>query len=151
MLKEFKEFATKGNVIDMAVGVIVGGAFQKIVSSLVEDLIMPAIAIFTGKVDFKDLILTVGNSEIKYGSFLTTVVDFLLVAFSIFIAIRTATKLSEKAKQNVAKITKKDGTVEEVVEEPTTKVCPFCLSEINVHASRCPHCTSVLEDEKIAQ
>lgn len=106
MLKEFKEFATKGNIMDMAIGVIIGGAFQKIVTSLVNDIIMPAIAIFTGKVDFSELVLTIGSSSIKYGSFITTIVDFLIIAFSIFIAIRTFNKLNNKTKENLEKITK---------------------------------------------
>ena len=107
MLKEFKEFALKGNIMDMAIGVIIGGAFQKIVTSLVNDIIMPAISIFTGKVDFSDLVFTVGNSSIKYGSFITTIVDFLIIAFSIFIAIRTINKLNDRAKQDLDKMTKK--------------------------------------------
>ncbi len=154
MLKEFKEFATKGNIMDMAIGVIIGGAFQKIVTSLVNDIIMPAIAIFTGKVDFSELVLTIGNSSIKYGSFITTIVDFLIIAFSIFIAIRTFNKLNDKTKENLEKMTKnnkllkknkKDEVIEEeVVEEPTTKECPFCFSEINYKATKCPHCTSDL-------
>ncbi len=156
MLKEFKEFATKGNIMDMAIGVIIGGAFQKIVTSLVNDIIMPAIAVFTGKVDFSELVLTIGNSSIKYGSFITTIVDFLIIAFSIFIAIRTFNKLNDKTKENLEKMTKnnkllkkhkKDEVIEEeevVVEEPTTKECPFCYSEINYKATKCPHCTSDL-------
>lgn len=149
MLKEFKEFALKGNIMDMAIGVIIGGAFQKIVSSLVDDIIMPAIAIFTGKVDFSDLVATVGNSQIKYGSFITTIVDFLIIAFSIFLAIRSINKLNNRAKEDIKKLTKKGKKVEEVApEEPTTKVCPYCLSEINVKATRCPHCTSELNDEE---
>ncbi len=144
MLKEFKEFATKGNVIDMAIGVIVGGAFQKIVTSLVNDIIMPTVAIFTGKVSFDDLTLTIGNSVIKYGTFITTIVDFLIIAFSIFIAIRTFTKLNEKTKENLQKLAK-NSQEEEKPEEPTTKVCPYCYSEIDVKATRCPHCTSTLE------
>ena len=153
MLKEFKEFALKGNIMDMAIGVIIGGAFQKIVTSLVNDIIMPAIAVFTGKVDFTDLVLTVGNSSIKYGSFITTIVDFLIIAFSIFIAIKSINKLNSKTKENLEKITKKSKkktskeNVEPEVTEPTTKECPFCYSEINYKASKCPHCTSVLENE----
>lgn len=156
MLKEFKEFATKGNIMDMAIGVIIGGAFQKIVTSLVNDIIMPAIAIFTGKVDFSELVLTIGSSSIKYGSFITTIVDFLIIAFSIFIAIRTFNKLNDKTKENLEKIAKnskhskknkkKEASEEEKVEEPTTKVCPFCFSEINYKATKCPHCTSDLEE-----
>lgn len=155
MLKEFKEFATKGNIMDMAIGVIIGGAFQKIVTSLVNDIIMPAIAIFTGKVDFSELVLTIGSSSIKYGNFITTIVDFLIIAFSIFIAIRTFNKLNDKTKENLEKITKNtkhskknkknEVAEEEKVEEPTTKVCPFCFSEINYKATKCPHCTSDLE------
>ena len=140
MLKEFKEFATKGNIFDMAIGVIVGGAFQKIVTSLVNDIIMPFVAIFTGRVSFDDLTLTIGNSAIKYGSFITTIVDFLIIAFSIFIAIRTFTKLNNKAKELVG-----TDTEDEEPEEPTTKLCPHCYSEINIKATRCPHCTSSLE------
>ena len=87
MLKEFKEFATRGNMMDMAIGVIIDGAFQKIVTSLVNDIIMPAVSIFTGKVDFSDLTFTVGSASIKYGSFITAVIDFLIIAFSIFIDI----------------------------------------------------------------
>ena len=154
MLKEFKEFALKGNIMDMAIGVIIGGAFQKIVTSLVNDLIMPAISIFTGKVDFSDLVVTVGNSSIKYGSFITTIVDFLIIAFSIFIAIRTINKLNDRAKQDLDKMSKKTKLFkgkkkkEEPIPEPTTKICPYCLSEINIKATRCPHCTSELNVEE---
>ena len=157
MLKEFKEFALKGNVMDMAVGVIIGGAFQKIVSSLVDDIIMQLIATITGKVDFSDLIFKIGNAEIKYGSFITAVVDFLIIAFSIFIVIRAINKLNDKTKENVEKIAKKakkgkkGKTDEPVKEEPTTKVCPYCLSEINIKATRCPHCTSKLDKEDIIE
>lgn len=142
MLKEFKEFAMKGNVMDMAIGVIIGGAFQKIVSSLVDDMIMPFITSMTGKVTFDDLAVTIGNSSIKYGSFITSIVDFLIIAFSIFIAIRTFTKLSERTK----KLAKKE-IKEQKEEEPTTKLCPHCFSEINAKATRCPHCTSDLAEE----
>lgn len=155
MLKEFKEFATKGNIMDMAIGVIIGGAFQKIVTSVVNDLIMPTIAIFTGKVDFSDLVLTIGNSSIKYGSFITTIVDFLIIAFSIFIAIRSFNKLSASTKENLEKLadnnkifkrTKKKKSVKEEKVEPTVKTCPYCISEIPYRATRCSHCTSSLED-----
>lgn len=158
MLKEFKEFALKGNVMDMAIGVIIGGAFQKIVTSLVNDIIMPAIAVFTGKVDFSDLVFTIGNSSIKYGSFITTIVDFLIIAFSIFIAIRVITKLNDRTKENMEKMAKNSKYLknkkkkEEPKIEPTTKVCPYCFSEVNIKASRCPHCTSSLvENEEIVQ
>ncbi len=150
MLKEFKEFATKGNIFDMAIGVIIGGAFQKIVTSLVNDIIMPCIAIFTGKVSFDDLTLTIGNSSIKYGSFITTIIDFLIIAFSIFIAIRTFTKLNNKAKENIEKLTHKDVNEEES-EELSTKLCPYCYSEINAKSTRCAHCTSILEDSEVLE
>ena len=101
MLKEFKEFAIKGNVVDLAVGVVIGGAFQKIVTSLVEDIIMPAISIFTGKIDFSDMVLTVGNSSIKYGNFITAIVNFLIIAFSIFLIVRYINKLNKKEAQKL--------------------------------------------------
>lgn len=154
MWKEFKEFATKGNIVDMAIGVIIGGAFQKIVTSLVNDLIMPTISIFTGKVDFSDLVITVGGASIRYGSFITTVVDFLIIAFSIFIVIRSINKLSNSTKENMEKLAKKSkfskklkkNEEKEVPVEPKTKKCPYCFSEIDYHATRCPHCTSMLEE-----
>lgn len=166
MLKEFKEFATKGNIMDMAIGVIIGGAFQKIVTSLVNDIIMPAIAIFTGKVDFSNLVLTIGSSSIKYGAFITTIVDFLIIAFSIFIAIRSFNKLNSKTKENLEKMTqsnrylkktkkklskkKNEDECTELITEPTIKQCPFCFSEINYKATKCPHCTSnLIEDDDI--
>lgn len=96
MLKEFKEFATRGNVLDMAIGVIIGGAFQKIVTSLVNDIIMPAISIFTGKVDFSDLTFTIGSASIKYGAFITSIIDFLIITFSIFIAIKSINSINKK-------------------------------------------------------
>lgn len=163
MLREFKEFAVKGNIIDLAVGVIIGGAFQKIVTSLVNDLIMPAISIITGKVDYTDLCFTVGDVSIKYGSFLTTVLDFLIIAFSIFIMIKYINKMNSKItevnEQNKKKMKKSrwfrkiedkipSSQTEEPKTKPTTKICPFCLSEINIKATRCPHCTSVLEKKE---
>lgn len=158
ILKEFKEFASKGNAMDMAVGVIIGGAFQKIVSSLVEDIIMPTISIFTGDVDFSELVWKIGDASIKYGNFLTTIVDFLIIAFSIFIALKTANTLNKRAeaiaKGGFDKITdnkllNKYKKKNEPVPEPTIKTCPFCFSEINAKATRCPHCTSELEKETV--
>ena len=154
MWKEFKEFATKGNIVDMAIGVIIGGAFQKIVTSLVNDIIMPTISIFTGKVDFSNLVIKVGGASIQYGSFITTVVDFLIIAFSIFIVIRSINKLSNSTKENMEKLAKKSKfskklkkkDEKEVPAEPKTKKCPYCFSEIDYHATRCPHCTSILEE-----
>ena len=155
MLKEFKEFALKGNIMDMAVGVVIGGAFQKIVNSLVNDIIMPAISVITGNVDFTDMVLTVGDASIKYGSFITTIVDFLIIAFSIFLAVKYINKLNKLKELGDLAASKldKDGKFikhkEEVKEsqEPETKVCPFCLTEIKYHASRCPNCTSELNEE----
>lgn len=158
MLKEFKEFATKGNVIDLAIGVIIGGGFQKIVNSLVNDLIMPFISIFTGKIDFNDMMFTIGGTSIKYGSFITNVINFLIIAFTVFLMVKYVNKLNrtleEKAKGINKKLEKspkffknKKKKVEEVEEPaPTTKICPYCLSEINIKATRCPHCTSELEE-----
>lgn len=160
MWKEFKEFATKGNVMDLAIGVIIGGGFQSIVNSLVNDVIMPAISIFTGKIDFNDMILKIGNNSIKYGSFITNVINFLIMAFCVFLIVRYINKLNktleEKSKEFNKKLKKeskffKRKNNKEVQTPappiPTTKVCPFCLSEINIKATRCPHCTSILEQE----
>lgn len=153
MLKEFKEFALKGNIIDMAVGVVIGGAFQKIVNSLVNDIIMPAISVLTGNVDFSDMVFTVGDASIKYGSFITTIVDFLIIAFSIFLVVKYINKLNKLKELGDLAASKldKDGKFikhkeqeEEEIKEPETKVCPYCLSEVKYHATKCPHCTSDL-------
>lgn len=151
MLKEFKEFATKGNIMDLAVGVVIGGAFQSIINSLVNDIIMPAISIITGKVDFSEMVFTVGDASIKYGNFITAIVNFLIIAFSIFLALKYMNKLTKKMEAislgQVEKINKKLGKSkkEEPVPEPTVKVCPFCFSEIPYKATKCAHCTSDLE------
>lgn len=155
MFKEFKEFAMRGNIMDLAVGVIIGGAFQKIVTSLVNDIIMPAISIFTGNMDFNDLVFHIGDTSIKYGAFLTAVIDFLIIAFSIFLVIRYINKLNKKLeemKENELKKLEKQGKLKRRKTDtpdpgPTTKICPYCLSEINIKASRCPHCTSELKEE----
>lgn len=96
MLKEFKEFATRGNIMDMAIGVVIGGAFQSIVNSLVNDIIMPAVSILTGKVDFSNMVFTVNDVSITYGNFITAIVNFLIIAFSIFLAITYVNKLNKK-------------------------------------------------------
>ncbi len=129
MLKEFKDFAMKGNIVDMAVGVIIGGAFGKIVSSLVENIIMPIFGIVLGKVDFSSLAITVGDANIEYGLFLNAVVEFLIISFSIFIVIKKLNELTG---------------AEEVEEEITSKECPFCKTDIDIDATRCPNCTSDL-------
>lgn len=151
MLKEFKEFATRGNIMDLAVGVVIGGAFQSIITSLVNDIIMPAISILTGKVDFSDMMFTVGDASIKYGNFITAIVNFLIIAFSIFLAITYMNKLSKKMEAislgQVEKINKKLGKTkkEEPAPEPTVKICPFCYSEIPYKATKCAHCTSDIQ------
>ena len=161
MWKEFKEFALKGNIIDLAVGVIIGGAFQSIVKSLVDDIIMPTISIFTGKVDYSDWALTIGDSSIKYGSFLTAVINFLIIAMSIFLIIRYLNKINKKfeemKEEELKKLEKKGlfrrrktDIVKEETEkpEPTTKVCPYCYTEIHIKATKCPHCISELEEQE---
>ncbi len=148
-IKEFKEFISKGNVIDLAVGVIIGGAFSAIVTNLVTNIITPVISIITGKVSFKDLFVALdgveyatlaaaqeaGASTINYGLFIQAVIDFLITAFVIFCLVKGINKI-----RNIGK--KEEAPAEEPA--PTTKVCPFCKSEINIEATRCPNCTSEL-------
>jgi len=156
MLKEFKEFALKGNIMDMAVGVVIGGAFQKIVNSLVNDIIMPAISVITGNIDFSDMVYEVNGATITYGNFITTIVDFLIIAFSIFLVVKYLNKLNKlkelgdlaaKLDKNGKIIKHKKEEVPEEPKEPETKVCPYCLTEVKYHATRCPHCTSELEEK----
>jgi large conductance mechanosensitive channel len=131
MLKEFKDFVMRGNVLDLAVAVIIGGAFGKIVSSLVNDVIMPIIGILMGGVSFISLEATVGSAVVKYGVFIQTIVDFLLVAFVVFLIVKAANKMKKPATAAPA--------------EPTTKECPHCLSTIHIKATRCPNCTSEIK------
>lgn len=158
MLKEFKEFATRGNIMDLAVGVVLGGAFQKIINSLVEDIIMPCVSMLTGKVDFSDMVITIGNTSIRYGNFITAIVNFIIIAFSIFLVVRYINKLNRKMENiklgklddlvsKVSKKDKKEKKKQEAVPEPTEKICPYCFSEINIKATKCPHCTSSLEEK----
>ena len=128
MLKEFKEFVMRGNVLDLAVAVIIGGAFGKIISSLVDDILMPLVGLVMGGVDFTGLSITVGNAVVTWGNFIQTIVDFLIVAFVIFLIVKSA---------NAAK-------KEEPRAEPTTKDCPYCFTTIAIKATRCPNCTSEL-------
>ncbi len=136
MLKDFKEFAIKGNVVDMAVGVIIGAAFGKIVSSLVADILMPPFGLIIGNMDFSDLALKLNSPlgdkpvSINYGLFLNHVIDFLIVAFTIFLVIKGINRL--KRNQPAAPPT------------PTEKNCPQCLMVIPIAAKKCGHCTSVL-------
>lgn len=145
IVKEFKEFAMRGNVIDLAVGVIIGGAFGKIVTSLVNDLIMPPIGWLLGEVDFKDLKIPLVDLDklepadratapvIAYGQFINVLLDFIIVAFCIFLLVKVINVLRRKEKS------------EEKAAEPTEKECPYCLSQVPVKATRCKHCTSQLE------
>lgn len=145
MLKEFKQFAMKGNVADLAIGVIIGGAFGKIVTSLVNDIIMPVIGLLVGGVDFTNWFISLdgntystlaaaqeaGAATLNYGLFLNAILDFLIIAFSIFLVIKQLNKFKKK---------------EAVVEaKPTTKACIYCKTDIPIEAVRCPHCTSNLE------
>ena len=128
---EFKKFIMRGNVLDMAVGVIIGGAFQAIISSLVNDIIMPVITLLTGGIDFSSWAVAFGTGEhaamLTYGNFIGAVINFLLISIVIFIMVKAMNTLRRK---------------EEVEEVATTKVCPFCKSEIDLEATKCPHCTS---------
>ena len=133
-ISEFKEFALRGNVMDMAIGIIIGAAFTAIVTSLVDDLISPIIGMFV-KVDFNHLVATVNGVDLKYGAFIMAVINFVIVALVLFSIIKAMNKASS--------LTKKE---EEAEEEPTTKECPFCLQEIPIKATRCPHCTSELSE-----
>lgn len=154
MLKEFKTFAIKGNMIDLAVGMIIGTSFNKIVSSLVNDMIMPLLGIFTGKIDFAKLYIpldgntyaTLAEAEaagaacFKYGAFFAGLLDFLIMAFIVFLFVRLINKLREAGKE-----LEKQEEAPAAPPAPTTKICPFCKSEISIDAIRCPHCTSELE------
>lgn len=142
-VEEFKKFILRGNVMDMAVGVIVGGAFTAIVTSLNEDLLTPLLAIFGGT-DFSYLTVTLGVGEnapvLHYGNFLTAVINFLITAFVIFLLLKAINTITEKLSS-----LKKEEPAEEAA--PTTKKCPYCMSEIDIQATRCPHCTSILTED----
>jgi len=140
ILKEFKTFALKGNVLDMAVGIIIGAAFGKIVNSLVTDVMMPPLGMLLGKVDFSQLKFVLGEgpdaAAINYGLFINNVISFLIVAFAVFLLVKgvnTVRAKMEKAEEKPA---------------PTEKVCPYCCSKIPLAATRCPHCTSELSKGK---
>ena len=137
-IQEFKKFILRGNVMDMAVGVIVGGAFTAIVTSLNQDILTPILAIFGGT-DFSNLYVKLGSSEtapvLMYGNFITAVINFLITAFVIFCLVKFINKLGDTLHHKE----------EEAPAAPTTKKCPFCKSEIAIDATRCPHCTSQLD------
>lgn len=136
IVKEFKEFISRGNVMDLAVGVIIGGAFTSIINSLVTDLLNPLLGLLTGGIDFSALAITIGTGEdpavFAYGAFISAVINFLLVALVLFFLIKGMNALHFKKKEEAAP------------SMPSTKVCPFCKSEIAIDACRCPHCTSEL-------
>lgn len=132
-IQEFKAFALRGNVIDLAVGVIIGAAFQAIVKSLTEDIISPIIGLFANT-DFTDLVIPIG-AGIRYGAFLTAVLNFVIMAFLVFLLVKGMNRLASLGKKN------------EAPKAPTTKACPYCCTEIAIAATRCPHCTSVLEEK----
>ncbi len=128
-MKEFKEFISKGNVMDMAVGIIIGGAFTAIVTSLVNDVIMPIISLLTGGFDFSALCIVLGEGEgaatLNYGAFIAAIINFLIIAIVIFCLIKSINKFKKKQE-----------------EAPTTKDCPYCFEKINIKATKCPHCGS---------
>lgn len=127
MLKEFREFAIRGNVMDLAVAVIIGGAFGKIITSLVNDVLMPVIGLLMGGVNFSELSITVGAAVVKWGAFVQSIIDFIIIAFVIFMLVRAMNRM------------KRDEPV-----TPTTKECPHCFTTIPLKAARCPNCTSQL-------
>ncbi|HOW85382.1 MAG TPA: large-conductance mechanosensitive channel protein MscL [Candidatus Aminicenantes bacterium] len=132
MFKEFKEFAMRGSVLDMAVGIILGGAFGGIVSSLVNDVLMPPIGLLLGRVDFSQLSVALSDSvTLNYGRFINTIITFVIVAFCLFLIIRAMNRLQKKA--------------EAPAPAPTTKDCPYCATAVPLKAVRCPHCTSELK------
>ncbi len=139
LIAEFKKFIMRGNVMDMAVGVIVGGAFTAIVTSLNQDILTPILGIFGG-IDFSNLSVTLGSKEgapvLAYGNFITAILNFLITAFVIFCLVKGLNTLNEKFGPKE----------EEKPAAPATKKCPFCKSEIAIDATRCPHCTSQLEE-----
>jgi large conductance mechanosensitive channel len=150
MFKEFKEFAMRGNVLDLAIGLIIGAAFGKIVTSVVNDILMPPLGMLMGKLDFTNLFISLngqsyatlkaakdaGAATLNYGMFINTVIDFVIVAFAIFILVRQINRMKRQEQSAPA--------------EPTTKECQFCYSPIPIKATRCPHCTSHLPESAVA-
>ncbi len=146
--KEFKEFISKGNVLDLAVGVIIGGAFTSIINSLVNDIFMPLLGLITGGLDFSSLVIKLASDEkiqeaidagqtpalLKYGSFIATIINFILMALVVFVIVKAFNKIRAKK--------------EEETEEAPKRICPFCKQEVAEDATRCPHCTSELPEEE---
>lgn len=150
LMKEFRDFAIRGNMMDLAVGMIVGAAFTSIVKSLVDDVVNPVLGIFTGKIDFGNLFVALdgksydtlnaateaGAAVIKYGSFISAFINFLIMAFVVFMIVKGVNKMRDIGKKP------------EPEAAPTTKECPFCKSEIAIAATRCPHCTSEIPEQQ---
>lgn len=154
MLKEFKEFISKGNVMDLAIGVIIGGAFSDIVAALTSSFIQPLLALIGGAEVKGTIPLGDSGQALDYGAFLTAVINFLIVAFVLFIMIKAVNTANKRSKERLEAISnkvpfkgKKGSKEEEVQTEPETKLCRYCLTEISYKATRCPHCTSILEEE----
>lgn len=149
IMKEFRDFAVKGNMIDMAVGMIIGAAFKDIVNSLVGDIVMPVISLFTGKLDFTNMFISLngekyatlaaaqeaGAATLNYGVFITEIINFVIMAFVIFMVIRQMNNMKKRFEKPVAEAA------------PTEKECPFCKTKIHIDATRCPHCTSKLTED----
>lgn len=138
LVKEFKEFMNRGNVVDMAVGVVIGAAFKAIIDSVVADLISPLIGMIVGQ-DFSSLSVTVNGSEFTYGNLIMAIVNFIIVAFILFLFVKGVNKMRAAAEA------RKKKAEEEVAAAPTTKICPYCKSEIPIDATKCSHCTSDVE------
>ena len=157
LFKEFKEFALKGNVMDLAIGVIIGGAFSGIVKALTDNIIQPIINLLGGAEVHGTIVLATNEAgeitaAIDYGAFITAIINFLIIAFVLFIIIKAINTADRKSKERLEKLSKKvgkkkKGEVEEEQVEPTTKLCPYCLSEIPYKATRCSHCTSELMEK----
>ena len=153
LMKEFKQFAIQGNMLDMAVGMIIGAAFKDIVNSVVNNLIMPIVSIFTGKIDFSNMFIALDGNEyatlaaaqeaaaptLNYGLFITAFINFVILAFVIFMMVKGINKLRTSVEP-------KKEEAPAAPAEPTEKTCPFCQSTISIKATRCPHCTSELTE-----
>lgn len=134
MLKEFREFAMRGSVLDLAIGIIIGAAFTAVVNSMVNNILMPPIGVLVARVDFSSLALQLpGDATINYGLFINDIVNFLIVAFAVFVIVRQANRMKSRMEAETG--------------EPTTRECPYCISTIPIRASRCPECTSELSLE----
>lgn len=150
MFKEFRNFALRGNVVDLAIGLIIGSAFSSIVNSFVNDILMPPVGLLVGNADFSEFFINLsrrsydnlaaaqdaGAPTINYGLFINNVVDFLIISFALFLIVRQVNRLQARE--------------EEQTPEPTTKQCPYCLTEIPIKATRCPNCTSQLDTSSVA-